>query len=205
MALESLNTLSEAEQRLVFEKKMEIFQRIREWRIENERLGLVADLSDTWTPEQRERFICDWQNDELVLQKGQKRSYDGRETPDEPFLQEGSGKKISFECDICGKRLADYSNRTKHRRIHTGEKPYGCDVCGKRFSDGSAYVVHYRIHTGEKPYECDICGKGFSQSGSLTMHRRTHTGERPYECVVCNKRFSRAYRLTEHKRTHTYR
>ena len=40
--LERLNTLSEAEQRLVFEKKMEIFQRIREWRIENERLGLVS-------------------------------------------------------------------------------------------------------------------------------------------------------------------
>jgi hypothetical protein len=58
MALESLNTLSEAEQRLVFEKKMEIFQRIWEWRIENERLWLVADLSDTWTQEQRERFIC---------------------------------------------------------------------------------------------------------------------------------------------------
>ena len=58
-ALERLNTLSEAEQRLVFEKKMEIFQRIREWRIENERLWLVADLSDTWTQEQRERFICD--------------------------------------------------------------------------------------------------------------------------------------------------
>ena len=57
--LESSNTLSEAEQRLVFEKKMEIFQRIREWRIENERLGPVADLSDTWTPEQRERFLYD--------------------------------------------------------------------------------------------------------------------------------------------------
>jgi hypothetical protein len=77
-ALERLNTLSEAEQRLVFEKKMEIFQRIREWRIENERLGLVADLSDTWTPEQRARFLYDWQNDEPLLQVGcgQKRSYD---------------------------------------------------------------------------------------------------------------------------------
>ena len=76
--LESSNTLSEAEQRLVFGRKMEIFQRIREWRIENERLGLVADLSDTWTPEQRERFVYDWQNDEPLLEVGggQKRSYD---------------------------------------------------------------------------------------------------------------------------------
>jgi hypothetical protein len=38
----------------------------------------VADLSDTWTPEQRERFLYDWQNDEPLLQVGcrQKRSYD---------------------------------------------------------------------------------------------------------------------------------
>ena len=76
--LESSNTLSKAEQRLVFEKKMEIFQRLREWRIENERLGPVADLSDTWTPEQLERLLYDWQNDEPLLQVGcgQKRSYD---------------------------------------------------------------------------------------------------------------------------------
>ena len=77
-ALVRLNTLSEAEQRFVFEKKMEIFQRIREWRIENERLWLVTDLSDTWTPEQRERFVYDWRNDEPLLQVGcgQKRSCD---------------------------------------------------------------------------------------------------------------------------------
>ena len=57
--LERGHTLNEAEQRLVFERQMEIFQRIREWRMENEQLGLVADLSDTWTPEQRDTFMCD--------------------------------------------------------------------------------------------------------------------------------------------------
>ena len=36
---------------------MVIFQRIREWRIENEQLGLATDLTDTWNPEQRERFF----------------------------------------------------------------------------------------------------------------------------------------------------
>ncbi len=36
---------------------MEIFLRIKEWRLENEQLGIVPDLTDAWTPEQRDRFF----------------------------------------------------------------------------------------------------------------------------------------------------
>ena len=44
----------------------------------NGRLGLAADLTDTWTPEQRERFLLDWNYNEPVLQtgRGEKRSID---------------------------------------------------------------------------------------------------------------------------------
>ena len=38
MALQSENILNEQERRLVFERQMEIFQRIAGWRLENERL-----------------------------------------------------------------------------------------------------------------------------------------------------------------------
>ena len=78
MALENLYVLNECEQELVFDKKVEIICRMVEWGMENERLGLVADLTDTWTPEQRERFLSNWQDDEPLLQigRGQKRSYE---------------------------------------------------------------------------------------------------------------------------------
>ena len=57
---------------------MEIFQWIRKWRIENVQLGLAPDLTDTWTPEQRKRFLRDWQDDEVLTQvnRGEKRTYD---------------------------------------------------------------------------------------------------------------------------------
>ena len=77
-ALENLYVLNEREQEMVFERKMEFLCRVVEWRMENERVGLAADLTDTWTPEQRERFLLDWNNDEPLLQtgRGEKRSID---------------------------------------------------------------------------------------------------------------------------------
>ena len=74
LVLESQNVLNELEERLVFERKMEIFLR----RLENEQLGIVPDLTDTWTPEQRQRFLYDWQDEELPMRMNrcEKRSYE---------------------------------------------------------------------------------------------------------------------------------
>ena len=67
-ALESLHTLNEFEQGLIFERKVEIISRLLEWGAENERVGLTANLSDSWTLEQRQQFMMDWQDDEPLLQ-----------------------------------------------------------------------------------------------------------------------------------------
>ena len=45
--LERLYMLNEVEQRLLFERKLEIFRRITEWRVENEQVGLTAYFTDT--------------------------------------------------------------------------------------------------------------------------------------------------------------
>jgi hypothetical protein len=56
-ALESQHTLNEYEQGLMFERKVEIISRLLEWGAENERVGLTANLSDSWTSEQRQQFM----------------------------------------------------------------------------------------------------------------------------------------------------
>ena len=49
-ALENLYVFTECEQERLFERKVEI---VGKWEMENERLGLVTDLTDKWTAKQR--------------------------------------------------------------------------------------------------------------------------------------------------------
>ena len=76
--MERIHSLNEEEQRLVFDRRLQIFQRIHEWREENERLGLEPAISDFWTPEQRQRFLNEWSDDSYIIEasRGEKRTYD---------------------------------------------------------------------------------------------------------------------------------
>ena len=107
-----------------------------------------------------------------------------------------------YSCDVCGAAFSRSTDRTRHRRTHTGEKPYGCDLCGAAFTMSHHLTRHRLTHTGEKPFACDVCGAAFSQSQHLTRHRRTHTGEKPYSSDLCGRAFSDQGSLTRHTLTH---
>ncbi|XP_030418183.1 zinc finger protein 853-like [Gopherus evgoodei] len=108
-----------------------------------------------------------------------------------------------FHCLVCEKSFRLQSNLIVHQRTHTGERPYQCGECGRAFSQSSNLLTHSKIHLGQKPYTCFECGKSFHHSSNLIIHQRTHTGERPYECSVCAKRFSDRSTLVQHQRLHT--
>ncbi|XP_075703804.1 uncharacterized protein LOC142697804 [Rhinoderma darwinii] len=108
-----------------------------------------------------------------------------------------------YSCSKCGECFSTISHLVTHERIHTAEKPYSCSECGKCFTDKSSLVRHERIHTGEKPYSCSECGKCFTDKSSLVRHERSHTGEKPYSCSECGKCFITKPKLRIHQRRHT--
>eukprot|EP00299_Pterocystis_sp_00344_P001323 c11157_g1_i1.p1 GENE.c11157_g1_i1~~c11157_g1_i1.p1 ORF type:complete len:239 (+),score=38.33 c11157_g1_i1:7-723(+) len=118
-----------------------------------------------------------------------------------------------FSCDVigCQKSYTDRSSLAKHKKTHTGERPYVCPFanCGKAFVLSSHLNRHKGIHTGHRPHRClvDGCGKRFLRPDELKNHSRVHTGERPCVCPVegCGMTFAQASTLSRHKKTHSER
>ena len=81
--------------------------------------------------------------------------------------------KDSHKCIVCDKEYAFMSVLKKHIISHGGEKPYSCKTCGRKFARKSDRDRHERIHTEEKPprhkaidceekpYDCEVSGKSF--------------------------------------------
>ncbi|XP_025101596.1 LOW QUALITY PROTEIN: zinc finger protein 271-like [Pomacea canaliculata] len=87
----------------------------------------------------------------------------------EEFLCQECGKKFLTKLKL-------KNHQRIHQKVFSNQKvkTFFCETCSATFNDQSNFVRHKRIHTGVKPYSCKICNKQFNQSGGLKAHMQVH-------------------------------
>ncbi|XP_015600350.1 zinc finger protein 16 isoform X2 [Cephus cinctus] len=78
------------------------------------------------------------------------------------------------------------------------KRKYGCHICSKTFRCPAHVIRHKRIHTGLRPFVCDICRMSFNQQEILTKHKESHAGKRQYQCANCHQSFRYKVSLKSH-------
>ena len=118
-------------------------------------------------------------------------------TAGEGGVTEG-GANEGNTCNVCHKQFETAASLCRHKRSHSGERPFICNVCGWGFNLSGNLNQHMAIHQKVKPFRCPYCGKTFARSNVLKAHVRCHTGERPYQCHVCGSNFVISHNLKKH-------
>ena len=143
LELEKKFSFNQHEKTLIFEQRISILARLIEWGVENEAMGLVGSISDSWTPEQRQQFIKDWMDDEPLIQEGfgKKRSYDEMRDDDSGTSTEVRDDKTYFVVTDL-KQVRDDVSRTE---FSTGYAVYAfdlmADMCGSSHPHPAAKVI----------------------------------------------------------------
>lgn len=81
-----------------------------------------------------------------------------------------SGRPKIFSCSYCNRSFARKYDVARHKRIHTGIKPYICPCCNKGFARSDARVRHFRTE-----FSCKNGADKLNQHRKLNKKRKGTT------------------------------
>lgn len=87
----------------------------------------------------------------------------------------------------------------RHKKTHSGVKPYRCEFCQKNFNRPDLLKVHEKTHS-ENGFQCDQCSEVFSVANDFKEHKKTVHPLAGIPCDECNEVFSVAKELKAHKK-----
>ncbi|OQR72469.1 zinc finger protein-like [Tropilaelaps mercedesae] len=91
-----------------------------------------------------------------------------------PFKPSDVGRTV---CEFCQRDFVYPARLLRHRRIHTGERPFKCEFCSKSFTQKVHLKLHTRVHTGERPFKCHRCTYAACDVSALRKHIAKHNAQ----------------------------
>lgn len=91
-----------------------------------------------------------------------------------PFKPSDVGRTV---CEYCNRDFVYPARLLRHRRVHTGERPFKCEFCSKSFTQKVHLKLHTRVHTGERPFKCDRCVYAACDVSALRKHMVKHSSQ----------------------------
>ena len=85
---------------------------------------------------------------------------------------------MDHTCNSCGKSFHFKDLLKDHQGSHRAARVYfACSQCDKSYSHHHGLEKHKKTHTGEKPFDCSDCNKYFAVPQQLKDHEKKHMGE----------------------------